>query len=701
MVRKRKLWTRLSVAGAMLFALASVGFSAEHAAVIVNGKTIELDGPIVRIGVGHVLLPAESYLRGLGAKVTWDATTQQVTALKGQVRMIMVIGQNFAVVNGVQMPLTMPAQTLSGKPYVPVRPCAEAFGMEVAWDAATLSATITTKTQPAEGRTVKGTLLGAKGAALLVRQVEDGANVAYPVSGNVKVFRGLAGSKLQQIPLGGLQPGDLLELSLDANDRVTAISATYAEVSGTLEAISSNYLLLKEGSFHPIAQGAQVVTEQGQPTSLYALGKGTKVTLRVNPSNNEVWGLTVTSTAGVQPAQPTGPPQVVAFTTPGYVKPLKAGDSLQIQLVGTPGCQAEVTLGEGGATIAMTEGPAGTYESSLAVQDGMDAANLRLAGRLVRGNEQSEFAYSDAAITIDTQVPKFSNALPQRGSTIPNASPTISVKYEDRGASGVDQTSVKILVDNTDMTDRAQIDPTQALLPTDNLAAGEHKVHIEVADLAGNANAIEWSFFVAPAAGGQIRSVRHDATAPLTAGDTLTVTMTTRAPGQQATFDIGGFKTGLPMQLNPAGATYVGTYLVGQNDRVTGALVICHFKAADGTEHTLAATNPVTFTPQLPTALAIRSPQQGETTGRHKAFSGVAPPRARVRYILSWEKAVFGGELTRGLLNADDNGNWQTEAIDLKIPLLKMAEKYTLVCETLDANDQVIDQQQVVFHARE
>ncbi len=62
MVRKRKLWTRLSVAGAMLFALASVAFSAEHAAVIVNGKTIELDGPIVRIGVGHVLLPAESYL---------------------------------------------------------------------------------------------------------------------------------------------------------------------------------------------------------------------------------------------------------------------------------------------------------------------------------------------------------------------------------------------------------------------------------------------------------------------------------------------------------------------------------------------------------------------------------------------------------------------------------------------------------------
>ena len=135
MVKNRSVRTLTLVVGAMLVAVGPMAFAAENGTVIVNGNTIELDGPVVRIGAHYVLLPAESYLKGMGAQTSWNVNTKQLMALRGDVQMIMVIGQNFALVNGVHMPLTLAAQTLSGKPYVPLRPCAEAFGMEVAWDA--------------------------------------------------------------------------------------------------------------------------------------------------------------------------------------------------------------------------------------------------------------------------------------------------------------------------------------------------------------------------------------------------------------------------------------------------------------------------------------------------------------------------------------------------------------------------------------
>lgn len=531
----------LLAAGTVLAVLAAVT-PATAVTVKVDGKRIEIDGPLLRIATDYKLLPAVSYLEGLGARVTWDANTQQITAVKGDMRLIMVIGQDYVMLNGARRDLPVGAQTISGKPYVPVVTPARAFGFDVDWDEGNLTLTLTTKP-------------------------------------------------------------DL--------------------------------------------------------------------------------------------------PEILAVTTPGYTRPLKAGEQLQIQIKGTPGCQATATLGEAGEAIALAETQRGTYLAKLQVEEGMDFRNLRIAGRLIRGNETSEVIYSANTIAIDTLLPKFSHVLPARDTTVANASPVISVNYEDRGGSGLNLTTVRVFLDRVNATQQAQVRADNVTLTTHELPLGQHTVKVTVEDLAGNANFAEWQFSIALAPGTQIRSVRHDAAGPLTAGDTLTVTMDTVAPGRQATFDIGQLKTGLAMSLQAGTNTYVGTYAVAQNDQVTNAVVTCHFVAANGAQHSLAAGTPVTITPQLPTKLEIRSPKAGETTARVIKVSGSAPPGTRVRYTISYVKIILAGELTSAVLQVGQDGNWESDEIDLKIPLLKMADKYTLRCELLDAQDEVVDQQQVEFTARE
>ncbi len=531
----------LIAAGTTRVALGAVT-PAAAVTVTVDGKRIEIDGPLLRIGTAYRLLPAVSYLEGLGARVTWDANTQQITAVKDNRRLIMVIGQDYAIVNGAKVPLSIGAQTLSGKPYVPVIGSADALGFVVPPGTDPLTVTVTTK----------------------------------------------------------------------------------AELPG-----------------------------------------------------------------------------ILALTTPGYAKPLKAGEELHIQIKGTPGCQATATLGEGGQAIVLAEAQRGTYLTTVQVEEGMDFRNVRVAGKLVRGNETSEVAFSPDAVTVDTLLPKFSHVLPARDATVANASPTISVNYEDRGGSGLNLTTVRVFLDSVNATQQAQVRADKVTLPTHELPLGQHTVKVTLEDLARNAHFVEWQFSVALAPGTQIRSVRHDAAGPLTAGNTLTVTMETVAAGRQATFDIGQFKTGLAMTLQPGTNTYVGTYAVAANDRVTDAVVTCHFVAANGAQHSLAAGTPVTISPPLPTKLEIRSPKTGETTARLIKVFGSAPPGTRVRCTISYVKIIFAGELTSVVLKVDEDGNWESDEIDLKIPLLKMADKYTLHCELLDAEDKVVEEQQVEFNARE
>lgn len=112
-----------------------------NAKVILNGKELTMDAPPV-IKNGRTLVPIRAIAEQFGAKVVWDASTQTVKIIKGEVEILLVIGKNDAKVNGNNISLDTPAEISNGRTMVPVRFISEAFKLNVGWDQENMTVTI-------------------------------------------------------------------------------------------------------------------------------------------------------------------------------------------------------------------------------------------------------------------------------------------------------------------------------------------------------------------------------------------------------------------------------------------------------------------------------------------------------------------------------------------------------------------------------
>ena len=108
------------------------------------------------------------------------------------------------------------------------------------------------------------------------------------------------------------------------------------------------------------------------------------------------------------------------------------------------------------------------------------------------GNEAS--AISTFRVETDTTPPSITDLSPKDASTIYYSTPTISVKYSD-DKSGIDKTTVKILVNAADVTAESTItDEGISYTPDAMITEGGVTVNIEVKDNAGNLATKEFSF---------------------------------------------------------------------------------------------------------------------------------------------------------------------------------------------------------------
>lgn len=102
----------------------------------VDGRAVDLDAaPLLRDG--RTMLPARFVIEALGGSVDWDADAQKVTIMKDGKTIEIVIGADFATVDGKIVPLDAPAFIENGRTYLPLRFIAENLGASVTWDATT------------------------------------------------------------------------------------------------------------------------------------------------------------------------------------------------------------------------------------------------------------------------------------------------------------------------------------------------------------------------------------------------------------------------------------------------------------------------------------------------------------------------------------------------------------------------------------
>ncbi len=108
----------------------------------VYGNKIPLDAPVV-ITNDRAMIPLRVVAESLGAQVLWIESESKAVIKGINTEIIVTIGMDTAVINGVNSTLDSPAFIENNRTYIPLRFVSEAFGAKVQWNENKKQITIT------------------------------------------------------------------------------------------------------------------------------------------------------------------------------------------------------------------------------------------------------------------------------------------------------------------------------------------------------------------------------------------------------------------------------------------------------------------------------------------------------------------------------------------------------------------------------
>ena len=290
------------------------------------------------------------------------------------------------------------------------------------------------------------------------------------------------------------------------------------------------------------------IEDDGQVrATLRAAGRTAAASYTVNQA---MAGPPVATAPPVVVPTPPAPPQLrIERFTMAALDRIEPGAELRFALDGVAGATVLVDLPGVANDVALREIRPGHYEGGYTMRR---ADNLNLSKPIVatlRVGERVVSASLAAAVIptpADNRPPNVVNLTPREGEVVaggPNIQ--ISANFDDRGGSGVDPASVRIILSGRNVTPEAQISPNSFNYRA-SLPPGRHSVDVTARDRAGNTLRREWSFDVAAVApiNIPIQVLNHGNNGTVQGGSTLiqgrTAPFATVAVSVEATAPMGG-----------------------------------------------------------------------------------------------------------------------------------------------------------------
>lgn len=285
----------------------------------------------------------------------------------------------------------------------------------------------------------------------------------------------------------GIRPGSRLRLRLEGTPR--------AQATVRIRGVQSSIPLreVEPGRY----VGRYVITradriEEGAPIRAI-LRSGNRTT---TASYNVPAGLA----GNVAAAAPAVAPLRIDRFTFAPIDRLEPGAELRFSVEAAPGARAFVDLPGIDGNVPLREVRPGIYEGSYTIRradqliaSGAVVANLRYGDRVVTAN------LAQPLVASDNRPPTVMNMLPREGDRVMGGPGTVvSGSFEDRGGSGVDPASVRVMISGRNVTADTQISP-EAFSFRGPLPPGRHTVDVTARDRAGNTVRRTWSFEVGQA----------------------------------------------------------------------------------------------------------------------------------------------------------------------------------------------------------
>lgn len=250
-----------------------------------------------------------------------------------------------------------------------------------------------------------------------------------------------------------------------------------------------------------------------------------------------------------------------------------------------------------------------------------------------------------------------------------NISPDASVsgQFEAAGGQTVDPSSVRLLVNDEDVTGRSTItDSFFSYRPSQPFAPGPVAVRVEYSSTSGEMKASSWSFTVQPPQQAiAIESVTHNAVSPIAPGDSFLATVT-GTPGATASVLLVNDEQTVQVLLTQevSSGVYVATLTV-PNASVSEGIVVGRLQqqgqqvygvaeqalqfsasagaAAPAVETTSAPQSPPNATAVAPAGLEFTSHSEGEAvSGNSITLVGQTRPGAEIDILVQTSRSVFG-----------------------------------------------------------
>lgn len=504
------LWAVAVLAPARAAARAAAHVDAQH--VGAQRVTATLDGqplslrPGARMISGRLYLPLRAIVAALQIPV--HAKRDHLQLVLSDRTIDLVVGQDHVTSAGASLAIGAPIVRIKGTTFVPLRFISAALGAQVSYDAAAHHVTIVsvfagaaeappTQGGPAGGMRVNGTVTAvdrhSQPPTLTVLQGSTPQTIsmtsqAKVVLQDVSVHTTLAGS------LADIQPGDELAATVDATGAVVQVVDFFASHTGTIAAVSGSTFVLGDGRVvTPVSSSS--VTLNGNPTQVSDLHVGDSVTLRINPQTDEIKAVIASRPSSGTP-QPASAIRITSFSIDA-TRPLRAGQTLYVSMVGTPGGTATFDLGPIITGLSMSEVSPGHYRGSLPITDGINLTGISVFGELVVGGVAAPRAEAPTQLSISTTPPQIGDIAPVAGESVNNDRPNIFATFTSPTQVGIDPNSVRLVVNGRDVTALATRNESFIVYsPQQAMASGPVNVSVSVADAAGNVTSRSWSFTI-------------------------------------------------------------------------------------------------------------------------------------------------------------------------------------------------------------
>jgi hypothetical protein len=288
--------------------------------------------------------------------------------------------------------------------------------------------------------------------------------------------------------------GDAVSVNVLRDGHVASVIVRYASRIGTIAAVSPSQFVLNTG-FIVTPDKSTTISLNAAPAGLGDLKIGDSVVVRLNPDTNEKREIIV-SRAVEATSAPAGPVTISAFTIDAQ-HALRAGDSFNVALHGTPGGRATFDIGSYLTGLPLNETQSGLYTARYTIPPNVNFGQTTVYGHLSAGGNDAPRAEAPQLLAVSSTPPQIVDIAPFSGQTVNNDRPSIYATFRAPTGVTINPSSAIITVNGLDVTPSStRTAQFITYSPDVSLPDGNVNVQVRVADEAGNLQTRSWSFTI-------------------------------------------------------------------------------------------------------------------------------------------------------------------------------------------------------------